>query len=538
MGLGRIKKGVLLAGTAAVLWTAGFAPASDHASGEAGMLLSATYYSDDWVVNFWNSESPNMEQELRQIAEDGFNNIILCIPWREFQPQMAPAAYNDYAWKKLDRVMDAAEEQNLSVMLRVGYTWDYGGDGSVLERYGKLLYDQTVWKGWLAYVERLYQRASAHENFCGGFLTWEDFWNFTETAAALGKTEKSRQMAEKTGYRDYAMEHYELEEICRLYDGEVKDWEEIYFPGRELPAMKVFYEFYDDFLNRILEESQKVFPDLSMEVRLDQDPVYGTNETMYGFSHDATFLCQDSAFTSAMYSMSMGQGSKAEMTARQALKQMPGVLSRLTSSSKGKPVYLDQLLFTDNTPGFEDNPRLAEDEKAQFLRSAAPVLEEYTMGYGIWTYRDYCNNKLYNSQFALGTKGWESSGVLVLEGENRRALLSAKASLSQKLDNRQAGIGGEGVQVSCLAESQGVSDVTVTLGGVSKALTISGSREVKLDFGNVSLDCLTIENSGASLYVDDVKVYTWITEGEIYGFDGQPGSCLEALRQLNEELGR
>ena len=54
----------------------------------------------------------------------------------------------------------------------------------------------------------------------------------------------------------------------------------------------------------------------------------------------------------------------------------------------------------------------------------------------------------------------------------------------------------------------------------------------------MSLDCLTIENSGASLYVDDVKVYTWITEGEIYGFDGQPGSCLEALRQLNEELGR
>ena len=104
MGMGRMKWMVLLAGTAAVFAASGFAPASDYASGEAGILRSATYYSDDWVVNFWNSESVNMEQELLQIAQDGFNNIILCIPWREFQPQLTPAAYNDYAWDKLERV--------------------------------------------------------------------------------------------------------------------------------------------------------------------------------------------------------------------------------------------------------------------------------------------------------------------------------------------------------------------------------------------------------------------------------------------------
>ena len=36
--------------------------------------------------------------------------------------------------------------------------------------------------------------------------------------------------------------------------------------------------------------------------------------------------------------------------------------------------------------------------------------------------------------------------------------------------------------------------------------------------------------------VDRVNLH--VKKGEIYGFDGQPGSCLEALRQLNEELGR
>ena len=189
-------------GTAAVLFTTGFARAEEHASGEAGYLKSATYYSDDWVINFWNSESKHMEEELAQIREDGFNNIILAVPWREFQPGISPCTYNDYAWEKLDRVMNAASAQNLSVMLRVGYTWDYAGRDNVLERYKKLMYDVSAQKAWMEYVGRLYERASAHENFCGGFLTWEDFWNFTDSSADLGNTVEGRRLAQASGYTD------------------------------------------------------------------------------------------------------------------------------------------------------------------------------------------------------------------------------------------------------------------------------------------------------------------------------------------------
>ena len=53
-----------------------FKKASDYGNGENGYLKSATYYSDEWVINFWNSESNHMEEELKQIAEDGFNSII------------------------------------------------------------------------------------------------------------------------------------------------------------------------------------------------------------------------------------------------------------------------------------------------------------------------------------------------------------------------------------------------------------------------------------------------------------------------------
>ena len=83
----------------AILFTCGFGRMSEYSSGERGHLRSATYYSDDWVINFWNSESVHMEEELARIAADGFNSIILAVPWREFQPETAPVMYEEYAWK-------------------------------------------------------------------------------------------------------------------------------------------------------------------------------------------------------------------------------------------------------------------------------------------------------------------------------------------------------------------------------------------------------------------------------------------------------
>ena len=116
---------VLIAAASAFLFCSGFKKASGYGNGENGYLKSATYYSDEWVINFWNSESNHMEEELKQIAEDGFNSIILVVPWREFQPSMNPQRYNDIDWIKFAHVMEAAQRQYLKVMLRGCYTWDY-----------------------------------------------------------------------------------------------------------------------------------------------------------------------------------------------------------------------------------------------------------------------------------------------------------------------------------------------------------------------------------------------------------------------------
>ena len=532
--------GSLFLAGAAFLFGSGFARAEEYAKGQSGYLKSATYYSNDWVINFWNSESVDMEAELEQIRQDGFNSIILAVPWREFQPAMSPCVYNPYPWEKLDRVMEAAAGKELGVMLRVGYTWDYYDGGNVLERYQKLMEHGKEREAWLEYVKRLYEAASAHSNFCGGFLTWEDFWNFVDTSVSLGNGIKSRQLAKSCGYVDYVREHAALEELEILYGHSIASYEDIYFPPKESPARKLFYQFYDQFLNDLLADSQKVFPDLSMEVRLDVDPVETPDGGQEGFMHASTFSCQSASYTSAMYGIPMGFINHYErVTAQEALEKLPPFLNRLKGYGGGKPIYLDQFLFTDNTVGFEHNAQLMDSEKDAYLEGVAPILASSTRGDGIWTYRDYGDNKLFNAQFALGEQGWRFwGGSCIREGETgKQAFLPAGGSIYQNLGNRMTGNTGKDTYVRFKVWAELPCQVTVRAGGKSKTAQAEGSHTVELKLSNCSPSDLTISaKGGEGLCVDDIQVYTFVTQGELYHMDGTEGACIEALRRMNERL--
>ena len=58
-----------------------------YAAEKSAYLKSVTYFGDEWPINYWGSEDENMSSNFAKIKEDGFNSIILVIPWREFQPE-------------------------------------------------------------------------------------------------------------------------------------------------------------------------------------------------------------------------------------------------------------------------------------------------------------------------------------------------------------------------------------------------------------------------------------------------------------------
>lgn len=62
-----------------------------------------------------------------------------------------------------------------------GYVWDYLGATETPKRFAAITKDDgPERKLWLEYSKKVYETAAAHENFWGGFITWEDFWNYTE----------------------------------------------------------------------------------------------------------------------------------------------------------------------------------------------------------------------------------------------------------------------------------------------------------------------------------------------------------------------
>ena len=50
--------------------------------------ISATYFANLCPLNFWDSELNSIGTDFQRIKNDGFNSVIIVVPWREFQPDI------------------------------------------------------------------------------------------------------------------------------------------------------------------------------------------------------------------------------------------------------------------------------------------------------------------------------------------------------------------------------------------------------------------------------------------------------------------
>ena len=76
--------------------------------------------------------------------------------------------------------------------------------------------------------------------------------------------------------------------------------------------------------------------------------------------------------------------------------------------------------------------------------------------------------------------------------------------------------------------------VTVTLGSETQTVTAGGGETQELIFANGGTGLSFTADS--LCYIDNVKVYTRIQEGQLYDIDGNEGTCIEAIRTLNRKL--
>jgi len=501
-------------------------------------LKSVTYFGDEWPINYWGSEDENIRLNFAKIKADGFNSIILVIPWREFQPANEKEEWNQAAFDKLHKVMTCAEEYGLWVTLRIGYTWDYYGPSELPARFSGVMKKGSEDRSmWLRYSQAIYQAASSHDNFHSGFITWEDFWDYVHNMGRNLSKEERIKMAQECGYTDFLRTRYSLEEInARCGVGEsYSSYEEIGIPERKSPAAALFFEYYDLFLNEFLAETQTAFPGISMEVRADGDPVYAAEGTYY-YSHHATYPCHGAEYSALMYSVSMGQRNEYDrISAATALEATDRTLCSLASLS-GKKMYAEQLLYMDTTAEFSHNTQVIEDEVDDYVRGLSPALQKSTMGYGLWVYRNYVNNCVYNGQFGLDFYGWgygSKDRVQEINGDHK-AVLAKNGMISQRLTGRLGY--AEEIQVEFWAEPvSGAARLEVTLGNETKTAKVTKAGTFLMSFPwSGEYDLKIAADRG--VYLDDIKVYTYEQYGRIYDTRGNEQDLADDFRILNSQL--
>ena len=116
------------------------------------------------------------------------------------------------------------------------------------------------------------------------------------------------------------------------------------------------------------------------------------------------------------------------------------------------------------------------------------------------------------------------------------AVLPVSGWISQNKKNRSAGMEENNLYVSFLLEGEGNCRVMVQAGGQKQTVSAGSPQTVTLNFGTASASVVISVQGTGTVYIDDVKVYTGITQGDMYHMDGTESTCIQAVRAMNAKV--
>ncbi len=504
---------------------------------DTSYVTAAHYFADEWPINFWNAEWDNLENDLEQIKSDGFNTVIFVVPWREFQPDIERMTYNDKALERLDYLLAKVDKAGLWAKVRLGYLNDYYGEGDTAARFYAIVGSKKVQKAWFEYAQTIYSVCIDHECFKGGFITWEDFWHNYALIDYVGGTELGIEMASDAGFQDYVENIYGIEQFNVLFKQNFGSCKDIYVPQREHLYAGEWYSYIDQFTLNLLKESRKYFPGLSMEVRTDTDNVATLNGKKA--DHIITWDCAGGRYTAIMYKPDQGiVNGGSQLSSKEAVKYLEMWLKNILSNNSQTPIFMEQFLFADNTPGFENTNKIKENQLNDYLLSVDKVLYENTMGYGVWVYKDYKTNMIYNPQFALGLDGWSGENVEIVEvNGSAKARLHGGSFLSQNVPSiRRFSEGGAPLlEMDVINISKTPVTLKVEIGEQNYELEIEEDKNYSISLPEQIFGNLKIYSQGEIL-IDNIRYYTHRQRGYLYDCNGKEDMCIWAIRELNRKL--
>lgn len=507
-------------------------------------IAAAQYFGTGNPYNLWNANMANAKQAFAQMKSDGFNAVSVVVPWGEFQTHLTPPRYNQAAFSRLNSVLKDAKSLGMGVLLRVSYFWDVDPADQMggLSRFDALWSNAKVYRAWLDYIRKLHDDVSPYGNVWDAYLSWEDLWQPVQEAQGTTTPTQQLQLASSTGYRSWlrSKSGLSLKKVGNAYGTRFASFAKVPTPSSKRPDFRLMYQYEDwALIHRLFVPASHRFPGLTLEARVDVDPLHTGTSVVGGYAHTDLFRLPGTSVTGIYDTPYMGDPSTTPTeTATEAIAAMQHTLATISSKSGGRKLFMYEYQFGRDSVEIAGNPQVIVGQIPQYLQGSVPLLKQYTAGYALWTYRDYNQSGIFNPSFTLHAQGWNLGGGAKVQSSAGSGWLELKqgARASQKVAVPPAT--GAASTVSFEARAGSATSVQVEVGGSpAGSITVQpGTNQYKLTFRpGANATSLTLSATGA-VSLTDVQYYTTTLFGNVHSVTGAPEIGAAALRTINEQL--
>ena len=527
------------------IWAKWFALAffccASAGAGATEYIKGVTYFGSAWPINFWNSNLHRSEADFKEIKSDGFNAVVLVIPWGEFQPGVDPIRYNEEAYRRLAKVCQAAKTNGLKVFLRVSYLWDMypGRQLPNMERTNALIASDALMPAWQQYLARI--GTATKDCAAGSFISWEDFWSIIHLVEVAASELESASVSRKVGFDTWSRKHADGDFLAK-YAAAEKRLGAYPVPSRKSPDFRQVYRWFDDqLMDRLLPAVAKNLPIASIEARVDDDPIYDGEKFFGWYSHKKTYKVPSSPLVMTYWAPAMGADNRGEEESAKKVVDRFVYMQKKISDDTSNKIFIEQFLFKDNTPAMSHNAVISPNDVSDFLKNVAGPMLKQTSGYALWGARDYDASTVFNGSFSLGTMDWKfaKDAKVVKSKDGFVAHLPQGASIVQTISSDRDLYRGFAKSTTLRLRASGPGVMTASYAGLTNRIQFGAVEgTVNLSFPvafGTSLD-LVIASEDGSIRVTDVQLFNFTQVGDVRDSLGQPGRHLADIRALNKAL--
>jgi hypothetical protein len=373
-------------------------------------IAAAHYFGDHSPISFWcDQRMERVPEQMARLRDDGFNCIILVLPWPLFQSTIHDSTLSPWYVARLKFVLSEVERLDLHVILRLGFVHQ-----PVWETYDKLLerpfgvfLNEATRTGFVRMCTQLIHEASRSSGYIGAFFSWEELWSVMEIMPK--QTESRRlELAHDTEFHEFLPSRFTIDELNALYRTTHADFKQFPLPewlSEAMPAMVAFFDFrMRDVLDRIRAQCDT----MTIEIRIDAMPVLRGDQGYDWHFHD---VHRDATpFRAVYWGPFFGSRNEGEaLSAEQAMGTLRYTLANVDAEQR-RDVFLEQFNFVDNHLIYSPkNARINPAEMPEFFALAATFIRDHCAGYGIWATRDYRENWIGNACFQLGAQAWATN---------------------------------------------------------------------------------------------------------------------------------